>query len=185
MGENTSVKQLNFGELKAQTKGEKGPERLFVDLDICSTKCPECVIKCSYFYHPENIGITSVRELATYCAICRKCEEPHCVNSCKFEALEKQKDNLLVRYGMRCVSCKSCSHACPYGTIYPELVPLAFHNCDYCLDRKKEKGEPVCISTCPYGALGIKEGEFGPDKNTFLVGENVLVHSTHWMRERA
>jgi Fe-S-cluster-containing dehydrogenase component len=185
MEENTSVKQSNFKELKAQPKGKKGPKRLFLDLDICSTTCPECVVKCSYFYHPDNIGITSVRELATHCVICRKCDEPHCVNSCKYDALEKQEDNVLVRYGMRCVSCKSCSHACPYGTIYPELVPHAFQNCDFCLDRRGEKDDPICIPTCPYGALSIKEGDFNLDENTFLVGANLLVHSTHWMREKA
>ena len=83
-----------------------------------------------------DYGIVSVAELASYALVCRRCEEPHCVNACPQEALEQQKDQakLLVRHPLRCISCKSCSHACPYGTIYPEHVPLLFHHCDYCLD---------------------------------------------------
>ncbi len=86
---------------------------------------------------------------------------------------------------MRCVSCGSCSHACPYGTIYPENVPLLAHNCDFCLGRRDEKDEPLCIGTCPYGALSIKAGDTALDENTFLVGDNLIVHSTHWDREKA
>ena len=29
--------------------------KLFVDLDKCR-ECKDCTIKCSYFYHPDNLG---------------------------------------------------------------------------------------------------------------------------------
>lgn len=183
----TSAEQIHQG--KVNIKPKKGKDkRLFIDLDICfSGECKECLIKCSYFYHPQNNGIISVAELATYCLVCRRCEEPHCVNACPVEALEQQedKDKLLLRHNMRCISCKSCSHACPYGSIYPELVPLLIHNCDFCLDRRDMTEEPLCIKTCPYGALSLKEADFELDENTFLVGDNLIVHSTHWNREKA
>ena len=184
---NTSAEQIHHGKLNAAP--EKGKDkRLFVDLDVCASgACKQCVIKCSYFYHPDNVGIISIAELAAYALVCRKCEEPHCVNSCPVEALEqqKEKDKILVRHNMRCISCRSCSHACPYGTIYPETVPQLIHNCDFCLDRRDEMEEPVCIKSCPYGALTLKVGEAKPDENTFLVGDNLIVHSTHWDREKA
>jgi len=172
--------------------GHKGMEdksrKLYIDLDICfSGKCKKCDIKCSYLYHPDNNGFMSIAELATYALVCRKCEEPHCVKACPVEALEqdKEKDNLLIRHNMRCISCKSCSHACPYGTIYPELVPFLATACDFCLDRRNNKEEPLCIKTCPYGALGLKEADSKLEENTFLVGDNLMVHSTHWQREKA
>ena len=183
----TSAEELHQG--KVNTQPPKGSDkRLFVDLDICTSgQCKNCVIKCSYFYHPDNNGIISVAELAAYYLVCRRCDEPHCVNSCPKEALEQEKDKnkLLIRHNMRCVSCKSCSHACPYGTIYPENVPFLIHNCDYCLDRRNQEGEPLCITSCPYGALALRGADTALDENTFLVGDNLIIHSTHWNREKA
>ncbi|MBU1112551.1 MAG: 4Fe-4S dicluster domain-containing protein [Candidatus Omnitrophica bacterium] len=166
-------------------------KRLFVDLDICAAgKCQDCDIQCSYFYHsqePINNGIISVVELATYALVCRRCDEPHCVNSCPYEALEQQKENdkLLTRHNMRCVSCKSCSYACPYGAIYPEHVPYLNHNCDFCLNRRNEATEPLCIKSCSHGALKLVGPDVELNENTFLVGDNLVVHSTHWVRQKA
>ncbi|MFH1772395.1 MAG: 4Fe-4S dicluster domain-containing protein [Candidatus Omnitrophota bacterium] len=183
----TSAQQLHQGKLNINPKGASD-KRLFVDLDICSAgQCKDCVVKCSYYYHPDNNGIVSVCELATYALVCRKCEEPHCVNSCPKEALEQQseKGKLLIRHNMRCISCKSCSHACPYGTIYPEHVPLFIHNCDFCLNRRSSANEPLCISSCPHGALSLKSGDIELDEHSFLVGDSIIVHSTHWQFDKA
>ena len=183
----TSAEQIHHRKLNTSPTNGKD-KRLFIDLDICAAgECKKCDIKCSFFYHPDNNGILSVAELATYALVCRRCDEPHCVNACPFEALEqqKEKDKLLERHNLRCVSCKSCSHACPYGTIYPELVPLLIRNCDFCLDRQDKKNEPLCIKSCPYGALSLKDSDGKLDENTFLVGDNLIVHSTHWDREKA
>ena len=71
------------------------PLRLYIDLDICSSQCEKCTVECSYYYHqqrPVNNGIISIKELATYAIVCRRCEEPHCVNACPKEALSQQKD---------------------------------------------------------------------------------------------
>lgn len=162
--------------------------RLFVDLDLCASgECESCVIRCSYFYHPVNNGIVSVAELAAYYLVCRRCEEPHCVNACPVEALEQQqnKEKLLIRHNMRCISCKSCSHACPYGTIYPENVPYLVHACDFCMDRRELEGEPLCIASCPYGALALRRAEEELPEHTYLVGNHLLVHATFWEREKA
>ena len=183
----TSAEQIHQGKLNIEPQKSKD-KKLFIDLDICAREeCKKCEVQCSYYFHPGDNGILSVAELATYALVCRRCEEPHCVNSCPFEAIEQQKNKnkLLIRHNMRCVSCKSCSHACPYGTIYPELVPLLINNCDFCLDRKKEKDEPLCIKTCSYKALSLKDGDIDLDEHTFLVGDNLIVHSTHWQWEKA
>ncbi|MFC1753183.1 4Fe-4S dicluster domain-containing protein [Thermoproteota archaeon] len=160
-------------------------KKLFLDLDICSDKCKECVVECSYYHHPQNNGMYSLREILTYNLVCRKCEEPHCVNSCPQNALEKQEDNALRRFSMRCIGCNTCAHACPYGSIYPELVPYIHKKCDLCLDRRGESGEPVCIKTCPYGALELKDVAADEEKHIYTVGENIVVRSTHWLRQKA
>lgn len=183
----SSAVQLHQGTVEMHPRVD-GALRLFVDLDVCASgECEDCVIRCSYFYHPVNNGILSVVELATYYLVCRRCEEPHCVNACPVEALEQQeeKEKLLIRHNMRCISCKSCSHACPYGTIYPESVPYLVHVCDFCLDRRGLEGEPLCITSCPHGALSVKQAEEDLPEHTYLVGNHLLVHSIHWEREKA
>jgi len=183
----TSAEQLYHAQVDIEP--EKGQDqRLFIDLDICnSEQCQKCNIKCSYYYHPQNNGIISVAELATYYLVCRRCEEAHCVKACPVDALEQQEDKnkLLIRHNMRCISCKSCSHACPYGTILVEHVPLMVHNCDFCLERRHKKGEPLCITTCSYKALKLIKADTELDDNTYLVGKNIIVHSTHWQWEKA
>ena len=189
----TSAEQLYHGQVRCEPAPAAAPAaapqaRLFIDLDVCATgECGGCTIQCSYRHHPENNGIYSVAELATYYLVCRRCEEPHCVNACPTQALEQQPDkgNLLVRHTLRCISCKSCSHACPYGTIYPEHVPILAHNCDFCLGRRSRTGEPLCVATCPAGALKLMTPPAVLDQHTFLVGDNLIVHSTHWDRDQA
>jgi Fe-S-cluster-containing dehydrogenase component len=183
----TSAEEVYLG-IPGTTPRPAAHARLFVDLDVCASgDCAGCTALCSYFYHPSNNGILSVVELATYALVCRRCEDPHCVKSCPVQALEQQqaRERLLLRHTMRCVSCRSCSHACPYGTIYPEIVPLIVHNCDFCLDRRGTAGEPLCIASCPHGALALRQADAALPDRTFLVGDKLVIHSTHWMREKA
>lgn len=183
----TSVEQFHHGHLNMNPKADT-TQKLYIDLDICaSAECTGCNLKCSYYYHENNNGIYSIVELATFVLVCRKCEEPHCVNACPVEALEQQQDKekILVRHAMRCISCKSCSHACPYGTIYPENLPFLIHNCDFCLGRRDKDDEPLCISSCKHGALTLIMADKELDEVSFLVGDNIIVHSTHWQYKNA
>ena len=157
-------------------------KRLLIDLEICE-KCEECGMLCSYFKHPENNGIRSLMELAHFTVNCRKCVDEPCVAACPWEALEKQKDGVLKRYNMRCTSCKSCSMACPFGTIYPETIPLYVSRCDYCIDRLAEGASPICVESCSPG--GIKYGDFEENKEEgyYKVSDNLVIKtSLKWER---
>jgi Fe-S-cluster-containing dehydrogenase component len=157
-------------------------KRLVLDLDKCSV-CPECVVGCSYYYHPGNRGIDRLREYATYALVCRKCEYGTCVQACPVEALERDEDGRLVRHSMRCISCKSCAHACPFGTIYTELLPYMLSVCDYCCDRAGKEA-PLCVRTCPYGVLDYREVSEDPDRGIYCIGDSLAVVSHHWLREQ-
>jgi carbon-monoxide dehydrogenase iron sulfur subunit len=155
-------------------------KRLFIDLEICS-QCKECKVVCDYFYHPQNNGITSLREYATFTLICRQCEEAPCVNSCYHDALEKQSDGILKRYKMRCTSCKSCSIACPFGTIFADFIPYLDAKCDYCIGITGKL--PRCVTSCPEKAIEVKEVEENIEANIYFVGESLAVHSRKWSKE--
>lgn len=156
-------------------------KKLLIDLDICS-KCEDCVVSCDYFYHPQEGGVSSLFEYATFATICRHCEQAPCVNSCYHDALERQADGHLKRYLMRCTSCKSCTIACPFGVILPEYIPYLSAKCDYCIGRQ-EKEPPICVTSCPHKAVEFKEVQEDIEKNIFLVGEYLAVRGTKWFRE--
>jgi Fe-S-cluster-containing dehydrogenase component len=154
-------------------------KRLFIDLNKCDA-CEKCVVNCAYFYRPNmtDHGLLGLRELATFALICRRCEAPSCVAACKFEALERQADGIMKRYNMRCVSCKSCSHACPFGTIYPETLPFYAVACDFCESMGEAK--IPCTVNCVKQAVEFREVEEAPKEGVFLVGEHLAVRAPRW-----
>ena len=154
-------------------------KRLFIDLDICN-KCASCKAACDYFYHPQNNGITSLREYATFAVICRHCEEAPCVHSCYHNALERAQDGHIKRYKMRCSSCKTCSIACPFGIIFQDFIPYLDSKCDYCITKNNP---PKCLATCLHNAIEIKEIEESLENNIYFAGEHLAVHSLKWSRE--
>ncbi len=156
-------------------------KRLFIDLEKLYS-CEEVKADCSYYYRPGNSGITRLREIAQFLHICRKCEEAPCVTSCPKDALEKQDDGTIKRYTMRCISCKSCSMSCPFGTIPIETVPYITSQCDVCIDRSK-KEVPVCVKSCSIkDAVKFTEVDESEKDDIFLIGKNIAVHAKPWKK---
>ena len=146
--------------------------------------CDECTVKCDYLYQPEitDHGMRDIREQVAYLLTCRRCEEPSCVAACKFEALERGSDGILKRHNMRCVSCKCCSQACPFGTIYPELTPFYAVRCDYCL-QMLNRGETACVSTCAKKAVAYREVDQSELKDIHLVNDHLAVRASTWSKK--
>ncbi|MBN1893147.1 4Fe-4S ferredoxin [bacterium] len=157
------------------------PNKLYIDLEKCR-QCRKCTAQCSYYYHPYNDGILYLREIAEFAVTCRHCEEAPCIRSCPTEALERE-GGIVRRHNIRCVSCKSCTLACPFGTLLPELVPYAVSRCDACLGRLGENESPVCLAGCPEEAIAYGAFEADPKAYRFAVGEHLIVHSMPWKKE--
>ncbi len=119
---------------------------------------------------PADHGIRTLRERATFLVVCRRCEEPSCVAACRFEALERQADGVLERHNLRCVSCKCCTHACPFGTIYPDMLPFYETACDYCL-RPVGAAEPPCVASCRRGGARVPGGRDPDEDGVHIVDE--------------
>jgi Fe-S-cluster-containing hydrogenase component 2 len=154
-------------------------KRLFIDLTQCDA-CETCTVQCAYFYQPNATehGILALREQVSFMLVCRRCEDPSCVAACKFDALERQEDGVMKRYNMRCVGCKCCAHACPFGTIYPETVPFYAARCDYCIGLSN--GEPACLTGCAKGAIEFREVEEAPDEDIYVLSDHLAVRSPKW-----
>ena len=111
--------------------------------------------------------------------LCMQCEEPSCVEVCPTGATFTQEDGIVVVDKDKCMGCKSCLMACPYGARYsveswesyfPEGLPLSEYEefskqkweedsgcgvatkCDFCLDRLADGKNPACVDACAANA---------------------------------
>jgi Fe-S-cluster-containing dehydrogenase component len=135
--------------------------KLIIDLAKCRLQA-ESNVQCSYKHHPQNKGIDALLEMIRFALICRKCEEAPCITACPNDALEKveTKDGdsgTLKRANMLCTGCGTCAIACPFGTIYTDLVLFPSSVCDVCKGRLKPDEKPLCVQTCTDGSIDYKD----------------------------
>jgi Fe-S-cluster-containing dehydrogenase component len=132
-------------------------------------------------------AMMGLRERVTFMLLCRRCRVASCVLACPFDALERLEDGpdagLIKRHNLRCVSCKSCAHACPFGTIYPEM--LTFYDMPYesycasCLGQIDS--EPACVASCGRGALEYRVID-PAEADVHVLDEYVAARVRKWTR---
>jgi Fe-S-cluster-containing dehydrogenase component len=49
--------------------------------------------------------------------------------------------------------------ACPFGTIYPDLIPFPSSVCDVCRGRLAPGEKPLCVRTCQDGSIDYREAK--------------------------
>jgi len=175
-------------------------KRLIIDLAACD-QCDSCAVECG--------GLANLREQVTFELICRRCEHASCIEACPFDALERLADGGVIRrHNLRCVSCKSCAHACPFGTIYPEMLPFYETSCDGCFDvgarhagdsgsaeKNRPHGgllhnplqhldEPHCVACCPKGALQYREID-ADEEDVHIIDEYLAARAVKWVKSES
>ena len=91
---------------------------------------------------------------------CRHCETPACVAVCPVDALGREGDAGPVRLDAeKCIGCKACVIACPYGAVdyYEELKLVA--KCDLCEGIVQPGENTKCVAACPTQALSLGESD--------------------------
>lgn len=85
---------------------------------------------------------------------CRHCLEPGCVSVCPVGALQKTPEGPVIYSGSRCMGCRYCMMACPFGIPrYDWDKPTPFvRKCILCYERLQEGKPPACTEACPTGA---------------------------------
>lgn len=160
-------------------------KKLYIDIPaIMEAGISAEEIQCEYMFHRNNNGQLSLLEVAEFAAYCRQCKEAFCVDACPKEALEHQENGMIKRYNMRCVGCKSCILACPFGTIFPEVINYVTSKCDFCLNQLNYDSEyqPACVKTSPNDSFVMKEIEKEDRaKHIYFVGEHLAIKSPSWL----
>lgn len=97
---------------------------------------------------------------------CLHCETPACVTVCPTGASYKRaEDGIVLVDEDKCIGCKLCSWACPYGAREYSHVEGVMKKCTLCVDRiynrnlAEEDRQPACVQACPtrarhFGDLG-------------------------------
>ena len=148
------------------------------------TACKACMAACMVqHYVPGDVPLSRCNVVQsgdrTASIMCHHCENAPCASSCPTQCLYIDGDRVGIRME-RCIGCRSCVLACPYGTIdvverydtaqigeawIGKTPRAAVIKCDRCYNRLEG---PACIDACTQLAL-------------VLVDED-LVETTHKRR---
>ena len=153
------------------------------DLSKCDG-CGKCTEACSkmHFVPPDRQWIKVLRmrdaeHTAPYFfpQPCFHCDNPPCTKVCPVDATFKRQDGIVLIDNERCIGCRFCMAACPYGARsfnwgHPHDPPEAaaegyspehgfprrigtVEKCDFCPDMAAKGELPACTSGCPMGAI--------------------------------
>lgn len=169
--------------LPSETKKKLG---LVIDLDTC-VGCHACAVNCKEWntgghmapltdLNPYGKGQTGVwfnrihsfeldcddgrANMTTHFPkSCLHCEDAACVTVCPTGAsFKRAEDGIVLVDESKCIGCKLCSWACPYGAREFDEDQGVMKKCTLCIDRiynenlEEVDRVPACVSTCPAGA---------------------------------
>ncbi len=102
--------------------------------------------------------------------LCNHCENPPCVRVCPTRATFKREDGIVMMDYHRCIGCRFCMAACPYGArsfnwydprkylskvnpLYPTRTKGVVEKCTLCYERLADGKVPACVEACPAKAI--------------------------------
>jgi len=97
-----------------------------------------------------------------FLTLCNHCEKPACVRACPTKATFKREDGIVLMDFHRCIGCRFCMAACPYGSRsfnfrnprpfievqnpnFPTRMKGVVEKCNFCAERLAVGKEPACV----------------------------------------
>jgi molybdopterin-containing oxidoreductase family iron-sulfur binding subunit len=97
-----------------------------------------------------------------YALLCNHCEKPPCIRVCPTQATFQRADGIVMMDMHRCIGCRFCMAACPYGSRsfnfqdprpfimkqnaqYPTRMKGVVEKCTFCTERLAEGLMPACV----------------------------------------
>lgn len=102
--------------------------------------------------------------------LCNHCDNPPCVRVCPTQATWKRPDGIVAMDWHRCIGCRYCMAACPYGARsfnwmdprpyiqhptpeFPTRTKGVVEKCTFCSERLAVGRLPACVEACTEKAL--------------------------------
>jgi len=140
------------------------PLGILIDFTEC-IGCGECVKACCQENHltgkpnaqdlsASNYTVVLKHDDMYYRKMCMHCLEPTCVSVCPVAALTKSPDGPVLYDPDKCMGCRYCMMACPFGVPryhWNSPTPV-IEKCIFCHSRVESGGETACAWVCPMGA---------------------------------
>lgn len=119
--------------LACQMKNELEPEETFIKYDMLERGTYPSV-------HAEVVP-----------SQCMHCEDAPCQKVCPTHATYTTGDGVVLVDPERCIGCKYCMAACPYGSRIQIEATGIIEKCRFCY-HDGQVGSPACVGTCVTGA---------------------------------
>jgi anaerobic carbon-monoxide dehydrogenase iron sulfur subunit len=127
---------------------------LIINADKC-TGCHNCELACSMTHegafrpHATRVHVyTWEREGFSVPMMCQHCRDAPCIPVCTPHALTRDAASGWVNLDeAKCIGCKMCVQACPFGNALWDEQTQKIFKCDYC------GGDPACAKFCPTQAI--------------------------------
>jgi carbon-monoxide dehydrogenase iron sulfur subunit len=127
---------------------------LMIHPDRC-TGCHNCDLACSFFHDGEfRLAASRIRvyswemEGISVPTTCVQCEDAPCVVVCPTGAMHNDPARNFVAWEEpKCIGCRMCTLACPFGAVVYETSRKRILKCDLC------GGNPECVTFCPVRAI--------------------------------
>jgi Fe-S-cluster-containing hydrogenase component 2 len=148
---------------------------LAINYDKCCG-CKLCELACSMMRSKDEVSVPSKSRIQVYRReplgldiplVCLHCEDPPCM-VCPVDAMSRDERGAVLVDQKKCIGCKQCLQACPFGAISFDTKTRKVFKCDLC------DGSPICERLCNIAH---------PDDNvlTYLTPES----AERWKRENA
>lgn len=184
-----------------------------VDIRKCPDGCQDCIDACHLAHNVPAIGnpkhevkwiwperfenvfpaenhpyIEETVKKRPLLVLCNHCDNPPCVRVCPTGATFRRTDGIVMMDSHRCIGCKICLAACPFGARsinfvnprpfirklnldFPTRSKGVIEKCNFCEERLARGILPACVMACRDKALVFGDVEDPQSKVRHILDE--------------